>query len=78
VRTRRDVEIEIIKEKGKITFGELVRELANRGYTPAMSTLANDLAILEAMDIIKIEKGLKKIEDVIIYKEENKQWAREK
>jgi hypothetical protein len=30
------------------------------------------------MDIIKIEKGLKKIEDVIIYKEENKQWAREK
>jgi len=73
VRTRRDVEIEIIKSKGKITFGELVMELAKQGYTPAMSTLANDLAILEAMKIISIEKGLKKIEDVIIYKGDNKQ-----
>jgi len=72
MKTRRDVEIEIIKSKGKITFGELVKELAKQGYTPAMTTLHNDLTLLEAMGIIAIEKGLRRIEDVIIYKGESK------
>jgi predicted transcriptional regulator len=72
MRTRRDVEIEIIKSKGRIKFGEFVKELADRGYTPAMTTLHNDLTLLEAMGIITIEKGLKRIEDVIVFKGESK------
>jgi hypothetical protein len=30
------------------------------------------------MGIITIEHGVRRIEDVIIYKEESKQWARKK
>jgi hypothetical protein len=30
------------------------------------------------MGLIAIEKGLKRIEDVIIYKGESKQWVKEK
>jgi predicted transcriptional regulator len=73
MKTRREIEIEIIKNKGKITVSDFIKELAKQGYTPAMSTLANDLAILEAMGIITIERGVRRIEDVIIYKEESKQ-----